>query len=99
MRKKMLITAGLATLFATSFVGAFQKETVDLDSINKIKAIGLSPDSSKVMEIASYLTDVYGPRLTGSPNIKKGGDWTVAQMKAWGIENAALERWPADASR
>jgi hypothetical protein len=94
----MLITAGLAALFATQIVGAFQKEPVDLDGINKIKAIGLGPDSSKVMEIASYLTDVYGPRLTGSPNIKRAGDWTVAQMKAWGLENVALEPWPADGS-
>jgi hypothetical protein len=44
MRKRMLITAGLAALFATQIVGAFQKEPVDLDGINKIKAIGLSPE-------------------------------------------------------
>ena len=50
------------------------------------------------MEIASYLTDVYGPRLSGSPNIKKAGDWTVAKMKEWGLVNAALEPWPADPS-
>jgi len=98
MRSRFLVTIGLAALFATSFVDAFQKEPVDLDSLNKIKAIGMSPESSKVMEIASYLTDVYGPRLTGSPNIKKAGDWSVAQMKAWGLENAALEPWSADGS-
>jgi hypothetical protein len=98
MRKKLLIAAGLATLFATSFVGAFQREPVDAASVEKIKALGLDAKSSQVMEIASYLTDIYGPRLTGSPNIKKAGDWTVAKLKEWGLENVALEPWAADAS-
>jgi len=98
MRKKLLITVGLATLFATSFVGAFQREPVDTASVEKIKALGLDPKSSQVMEIASYLTDVYGPRLTGSPSIKRAGDWTVAKLKEWGLENVALEPWPDDGS-
>jgi len=98
MRKRLLITAGLATLFATSLVGAFQREPVDTASVEKIKALGLDPKTSQVMEIASYLTDVYGPRLTGSPNVKKAGDWTVAKLKEWGLENAALEPWPDDGS-
>lgn len=68
-------------------------ETIDYDSINKIKQQGLNPDNSKVMEIMSYLTDVYGPRLTGSPNVQKAGDWTVAKMKEWGLVNTALEPW------
>ena len=49
----------------------------------------------------SYLTDVYGPRLTGSPNVQKAGDWAVAKMKEWGLVNTALEPWtpcPPDAA-
>jgi hypothetical protein len=74
-------------------------ETIDYDGINKIKAQGLNTATSKVMEIMSYLTDVYGPRLTGSPNVKKAGDWAVSQLKEWGLTNVALEPWtpcPAD---
>lgn len=66
-------------------------EPVDLPAIYKIKEEGLQ--RSKVMEIASYLTDVYGPRLTGSPNIRAAGDWAVAELKRWGIANASLETW------
>ena len=101
MRSKYFVSVGVAVLLATSFAGlpsAYQQETVDLASIEKIKAIGLDPNASKVMEIASYLTDVYGPRLSGSANIKRAGDWTVAEMKKWGLVNAALEPWPADPS-
>jgi hypothetical protein len=68
-------------------------ESIDYDSINKIKQQGLNPANSQVMEIMSYLTDVYGPRLTGSPNVHKAGEWTVAKMKEWGLVNTALEPW------
>ena len=68
-----------------------QTEPVDLQAIYKIKDEGL--ERSKVMEIASYLTDVYGPRLTGSPNIKLAGEWAVKELQSWGIRNARLQTW------
>ena len=66
-------------------------EEVDYDAIYKIKEEGF--ERSQVMETASYLTDVYGPRLTGSPNIKRAADWTVARLAEWGISNARIEPW------
>ena len=70
---------------------AFAQEKVDAVAIDKIKSEGL--ERSQVMEIASWLTDVYGPRLTGSPNIKQAGDWAVKQLSGWGLVNARLEPW------
>ena len=64
-------------------------EKLDLDAIYRIKDEGLQ--RSKVMEIESYLTDVYGPRLTGSPNIKEAGDWAMKTMKDWGLANVHEE--------
>jgi hypothetical protein len=43
------------------------------------------------MEILSWLTDVYGPRLTNSPGYRKAGDWAVKEMTSWGLANAKLE--------
>jgi hypothetical protein len=60
--------------------------------VYRIKAEGLQ--HSKVMEIESYLTDVYGPRLTGSPNIKEAAEWAEKTMKDWGLTNVHLETWP-----
>ena len=40
-----------------------------------------------------YLTDVYGPRLTGSPNLKAAGEWAVKEMASWGFTNGHLEPW------
>ncbi len=48
---------------------------------------------SQIMRTIHMFTDVYGPRLTGSPNHKKAAEWAVRQMTAWGLENAHLEPW------
>ena len=45
------------------------------------------------MATLSYLTDVIGPRLTGSPNMKRANEWTRDRMAAWGLSNAHLEAW------
>jgi carboxypeptidase Q len=67
-------------------------EKLDLDAVYRLKEEGLQ--RSKVMEIESYLTDVYGPRLTGSPNIKEAAEWAQKTMKEWGLANVHLETWP-----
>ena len=66
-------------------------ERVDTAMIEKIKEEGLK--RSKVMETISYITDVHGPRLTGSPLTRKAGEWAKGQLTEWGLENAQLETW------
>ncbi len=66
-------------------------EQVDYDAIYRIKQEGF--ERSQIMEVTSYLTDVYGPRLTGSPGIKRAADWTIAKLTEWGISNPHLEPW------
>jgi hypothetical protein len=82
--------AALAVALALVPVTAQQApEKVDYDGIYKIKEEGFQ--RSKVMEIMSWLTDVYGPRLTNSPGYKKAGDWAVKEMRAWGLANVKLD--------
>ena len=50
-------------------------------------------NNSQIMKTEHMLTDVYGPRLTGSPNHKHAAEWAVKQMTAWGLSNAHLEPW------
>src|SRR5271169_156429 len=47
----------------------------------------------QVMDIMSHLTDDIGPRLTGSPNMKKANEWTRDQLSEWGLTNAHLDAW------
>ncbi len=65
--------------------------TTTTDPIDRIKEEGLK--RSQVMATLSYLTDVIGPRLTGSPNLKRANEWTRDKLKAWGLANAHLEAW------
>jgi len=61
------------------------------DPVERIKDEGLN--RSQVLATLSYLTDVIGGRLTGSPNMKRANEWTRDQLSKWGLENAHLEPW------
>src|SRR5215207_6122274 len=50
-------------------------------------------ERSQIVTTMHMFTDVYGPRLTGSPNHKAAADWAVKQITAWGFDNAHLEPW------
>ena len=66
-------------------------ETLDLATYQRIRDEGLN--HSHVMEFASALMDGIGPRLTGSPNLKKANEWTRDTLTKVGLENAHLEDW------
>jgi carboxypeptidase Q len=92
-QRTLVLTAVLSLLVGLPLTAQWAiTEKLDLDAIYKIKDEGLQ--RSKVMEIESYLTDVYGPRLTGSPNIKEAADWAQKTMKEWGLANVKTEAWP-----
>ena len=67
------------------------KENIDYTVYQQIRDEGLG--HSHVMEYASALADGIGPRLTGSPNVKRANDWTRDQLAAMGCTNAHLEDW------
>jgi carboxypeptidase Q len=66
-------------------------ETLDLSAYQRIRDEGLN--HSHVMDFASALMDGIGPRLTGSPNLKKANEWTRDTLTKIGLENAHLEDW------
>jgi carboxypeptidase Q len=84
-----LAAAALIITFAFAPTQAQQAERVDFNAIYKIKEEGFQ--RSRVMEIMSWLTDVYGPRLTNSPGFRKAGDWAVKEMTSWGLVNVKLQ--------
>src|SRR5262245_2016489 len=61
------------------------------DVIERIKDEGMN--RSQVMQTLSYLTDVIGPRLTASPNMKRANEWTRETLAGWGLQSAHLEAW------
>ena len=62
------------------------------DEVNARSARKDASDS-QILRTMHYLTDVYGPRLTGSPNHKAAAEWAIKQMTEWGLTNGRLEPW------
>ena len=81
-------TAAALLLFTAT---AFAAETPDLQMQTQIRQEEFR--NSKVMEIASGLMDFIGPRLTGSPNMKRANEWTRDKLTEFGLVNAHLESW------
>lgn len=50
-------------------------------------------NNPQVIPNLTYLCDVIGPRLTGSPALKKANDWTAQKMEEYGLSNVHLEPW------
>lgn len=65
--------------------------TVDEEANTIIRKHGL--EQSQVMDHLHWLTDVHGPRLTGSPNLDAASEWAITTFEAWGLSNANLEPW------
>jgi hypothetical protein len=80
-RKIIRVLFCLAAISVPLFLIA--EEKVDLSIVSRIKSEAF--ENSKVMDHMFYLTDVHGPRLTGSPNYKAAADWVVQQMTEYGL--------------
>jgi hypothetical protein len=95
--RKIVALLLLASLSFSPFAVALAQaparpaERIDAEVYWKIRREGT--ERSQAMRTLHHLTDVYGPRLTGSPNFKAAADWTVQQMKSWGFTNTRLEPW------
>jgi carboxypeptidase Q len=90
MPKSRMLTI-FCTLFFLIQITVLAQSAVDPE-INK-KISQEETDHSQIMHTMHFLTDVYGPRLTGSPNHKAAADWTIREMTSWGFANAHLEPW------
>jgi hypothetical protein len=87
-RNTIRLLFGLAAIGVPLFLIA--EEKVDLSIVSRIKSEAF--ENSKVMDHMFYLTDVHGPRLTGSPNYKAAADWVIQRMTEYGLA-AHEEKW------
>lgn len=83
--------AFLALAASAAVLSAAGPEPVDHAVNARIRAE--ARERSQIMRTLHVLTDVHGPRLTGSPNHKAAAEWTVAEMKRWGFDRGFLEEW------
>jgi len=89
MKFHVLVAACLATIVSAFPLAA--PAGLDPQINDKIRQEEMA--HSQVMRTLHYLSDVYGPRLTGSPNHKAAAEWAIKQMSDWGFTNGHLEPW------
>ena len=85
------VAVALAASVALASPLAQTGDRPDPDAFDRIQDEGMK--RSQVMDTLSYLTDVYGARLTNSPQIRAAGDWAVGRMKEWQLDNVRKETW------
>ncbi|MBS1812285.1 MAG: M20/M25/M40 family metallo-hydrolase [Acidobacteria bacterium] len=96
LRSKLSVTLlAFVLLFATLPIQAQTAQPAPAkpsnEPVDRIKDEGMN--RSQVMQTLGYLTDVIGPRLTASPNLKRANEWTRDKLAEWGLSNAHLESW------
>ncbi len=91
-RRSLLSLLGVPALMAPSLgIAQVAREAVDLGVVERIREEGL--ERSQVEPLARYLTEVIGPRLTGSPGMKAANEWTAQTFRDWGLQNVQIEPW------
>jgi hypothetical protein len=90
----MRFVVGIAALVLATAPSAWSQvvqERVDLEVVRRIREEGL--ERSQLPALAAHLTDVIGPRLTGSPGMKRANDWTAGKFREWGLTSVVVEPW------
>ena len=91
------LALGLALPLAAQQAPQAVQERLDLSVLQRIRDEGLT--RSKVDSLAEYLTDVIGPRLTGSSGMKRANEWTAQTFRDWGLANVKIEPWDSTFGR
>src|SRR5579859_5693031 len=87
--RRLLTILAAGILISLGAVVRAAEEYVDEDVIAKIKMEAFQ--HSEVMDTLSWLSDVYGPRLSGSPELREAAEWARTRLVHWGLVNSTLE--------
>ena len=89
MSRRFTVLASAALLAASSTTPLTAQDPA---ALARIRTEGL--EHSQVLGLFDHLTNVIGPRLTGSPAFRQAVDWTAATMRRDGLSEVHLESWP-----
>lgn len=91
MQRVIPVFSLVVSLCVSALVAQAPTEPLDTATLARIRGEGLN--RSQVMDHIGWLSDVYGPRLTGGPAIVQASDWAVRKFAEWGLTNAHRETW------
>lgn len=86
MRSRFSVAIAALSLTALAVPAAAQVQRTAVPRI-----IDEGTNQSEVMRTAQYLSDIIGPRLTNSPNMRKAEGWTQDKFREWGLKNVHKE--------
>jgi hypothetical protein len=84
-------TLALVLCLSPAAIASAASDEPDLTVMTRMRVESFQ--NSKVMDTLSHLTDVIGPRLTGSPAAKLANQWTRDRLESWGLVGARVEPW------
>ena len=94
MKRRMvrtIVAAAAVLALAPAAPAQMAQEFVDMGAVERIRVEGL--ENSQMEELAGYLMDVIGPRLTNSPGMTRANEWTAEMLEEWGLANVRIEPW------
>src|SRR5262245_52753535 len=83
--------ASLLPVLALAQASLLADDSPNLEVIHRIKAEAF--ENSHVMDHLFWLTDVNGPRLTGSSGFATAAKWAVRELEKMGATNPHQEKW------
>jgi carboxypeptidase Q len=89
---RVSIALVLAGLTAATVVHTQEAGRLDYTMLGKIRDEALN--RSQALDHVSWLADVYGPRLQGSPAMRQAAEWVEKKLTSWGLANVHEEKWP-----
>jgi carboxypeptidase Q len=93
LMKRVFVAVSLCCVVGVAGVRTQESASgLDYATLTKIRDEGLN--RSQAMDHVSWLADVYGPRLQGSPAMRQAGDWVAKTLTTWGLVNVRQEKWP-----
>ena len=88
-RSSLSIILALLSVSLAAHAQVRPADAADTVMLNRIWLEGTN--NSRVMEHLSWITDVFGPRIPGSPAYDKAAEWAVRRFTELGLANAAIE--------
>src|SRR5262245_44227834 len=97
--KALLLATGLLLLIVTPLLWAEKPAETNREAVRAEaltidqKLMALAKKDSQIIVNLTHLSDVIGPRVTGSAALKRANDWAASKMKDYGLSNIELEGW------
>src|SRR5262245_7981601 len=91
--QRFVFALGLVAAIGAATILSAQERAASEAALLDKKLMAEAKSGSEIMKNLQYLSDMVGPRLTGSENLKRANEYTAEVMRKYGLSNVHLEPW------